>query len=227
LLDGLTVVRAAFARTVRLVATANKRPAVLRALVNDEDLEALSEIEGATSTRLVGEGRGLEGVDAREFVFGVPHAKFVNAAFAYSRPRTLNRFNGPGRGCWYAALEVQTSLAEVVFHMTDFLAQAGEFRAVVEYVEMHASLAGEFLDLRKTALHPALGRDRASAYAAGNALADAVRAEGHNGIIYPSVRHPGGTCFAALWPSAVQSVVQGGYWRAEWSGEPTPQVTPL
>lgn len=227
MLDGVTVVREAFARTVRLVATANKRPAVLRALVDEADLDALSEIEGATSNRLVGQDHGLEGVNAKEFVFGVPHARFVNAAFAYSRPRELNRFNGPGRGAWYAALEVDTCLAEVVFHMTDFLARAGEFRAVVEYVEMHASLAGEFLDLRSAPGHPALDPDPAVAYAVGNALADAVRAQGHNGIIYPSVRRAGGTCFAALWPSAVQSVAQGAYWRVEWNGSPTPAVSPL
>ena len=98
LLLGLKVVRAAFARTVRLVSTANLRRAVLSALVEDEDLAALAEIEGATSGRLIAEHRGGEGVEANELVYGVPHARFINAAFAYAKPRELNRFNGPGRG---------------------------------------------------------------------------------------------------------------------------------
>jgi RES domain-containing protein len=227
LLEGLSVVREAFARTVRLAASANKRPSVLTALVEDDDLDALWEIEGATSSRLVAEDRGLEGVDAKEFVFGMPHAKFINAAFAYSRPRELNRFNGPGRGAWYAALEVETALKEVAFHMTEFLGRTGEYKAVVEYIELHASLAGEFVDLRQVPDHPCLGAEPTRAYPVGNAIADSVRASGVNGIIYPSVRHPGGTCFAALLPHAVQSVAPGAYWRLEWSGQPEPAVATL
>ncbi|TAJ70869.1 MAG: RES domain-containing protein [Phenylobacterium sp.] len=223
-IDGLPVVREAFARTVRLVSTADRRPSVLRALVDEDDLAALAEIEGATSARLMAQDHGLESVGVGELVFGVPHARFINAAFAYSRPRELNRFNGPGRGAWYAALDVETCLAEVAFHMADFLGRTGEYRAVVEYVELHASLAGEFLDLREAADHACLRPDPAAAYPAGNALAEAVRARGLNGIIYPSVRHAGGTCVAALWPHAVQSVAPGAYWRMEWAGTPTPTV---
>ena len=48
----------------------------------------------------------------------------------------------------------------------------------------------------------------------------AARAAGHNGIIYPSVRHAGGTCIVALWPNVVQSVVQGAVYRLIWSGMP-------
>lgn len=227
MIDGLKVVREAFAKTVRLVSTANKRPSVLKALVGEEDLAALAEIESATSTRLLAQDHGIESVSAEEFVFGIPHSKFINAAFAYARPREMNRFNGPGRGAWYAALDVETSLQEVAYHGTEFLSRSGEYKARIEYVEMHASLAGEFLDLRDAPDHPSLVADPAASYPIGNALADAVRAQGHNGIIYPSVRHAGGTCFAALWPHAVQSVAQGAYWSIEWGGSPTPTISQM
>ena len=222
--DGLPVIREAFARTIRLVSTANKRPSVLKLLVDDDDLAALAEIEGATNTRLIAQERGIEKTDAHELVFGVPHAVFINAAFAYSRPRELNRFNGPGRGAWYAGLDVATCLKEVGFHMTEFLGRTGEYQAVVEYVEMVASLAGEFVDLREVPAHISLHPDTAIGYPAGNALADATRAEGLNGIIYSSVRHAGGTCIVALWPHAVQSVAQGTYWRLTWAGSPEPKI---
>ena len=55
-------------------------------------------------------------------------------------------------------------------------------------------------------------------------LADAARARGLNGIIYPSVRHEGGTCIAALFPHAVQSVAQGDVYRMTWNGAPDPLV---
>jgi len=228
-LDGFPIVRAAFARTVRLVTSARLRASVLRALVDsDEELAALSEIEGATSARLIAQERGAGNIAAGEFVHGVPHALFVNASFAYAKPLEPNRFNGPDRGAWYAALDVRTCLDEVAFHMTEFLERSGEFRATVDYAEMFASLAGEYVDLREAdPASPCLSRDKAVGYPAGNALADAVRARGLNGIIYPSVRHQGGTCIVALWPHAVQSVAQGGLYRLTWEGSAVPRVETL
>jgi hypothetical protein len=222
--DGVPVIREAFRRTVRLVTTARLRDAVLKALVDDAELDALAEIEGATSARLIAEQRGVAGIPSRELVHGVPHAAFVNASFVYARPREPNRFNGPERGAWYAALAVETCIAEVAFHMGEFLARAGLREASVDYAEMFASMAGEFADLRGTAGHPSLDPDTRIGYRAGNALAAKVLARGLNGIIYPSVRHEGGVCIAALWPHAVQSVAQGAVYRLAWSGGPAPNV---
>src|SRR3546814_20328922 len=78
--------------------------------------------------------------------------------------------------------------------MTEALAATGVFEAVVEYAELFASFAGEFLDLRGHVDHPALHPDKSIGYPQGNALADAARARGLNGIIYPSVRHETGIC---------------------------------
>ena len=64
------------------------------------------------------------------------------------RAREANRFNPAGRGAWYAGFEVQTAIAEVRFHITRALRDAGSYEAVVEWSEMWASMAGEFVDLR-------------------------------------------------------------------------------
>jgi RES domain-containing protein len=214
-------------RAVRLVATARLRDPVLLALVDPALLDDLAEIEGATSARRRAE-TATAGGGGGALPAGRPHANFVNAAFAYFRPRELNRFNGPGRGAWYAALAAATALAEVTFHLARELQRTGSWHATVDYAEMWASFAGDFVDLRGVAPPPpCLDPDIAVGYPAGNALADAVRAEGLNGIVYPSVRDPGGTCLVALWPHVVQSVRQGGVWRVCWAGSPTPSITPL
>jgi RES domain-containing protein len=224
-IEGLPVVREAFPRVVRLVTTARLRESVLRALVDADELEMLAEIEGATSQRLVAQARGTPGLPAKELVYGVPHSVFINAAFANAKPRELNRFNGPDRAAWYAALNVETALHEVTFHITEFLARTGVYEATVDYAELFASLAGEFVDLRAAPEHPSLNADKDAGYPVGNALADAIRAQGLNGIIYPSVRKQGGTCFAALFPHVVQSVAQGDVWRMVWSGSQKPKVS--
>lgn len=218
-LTNLPTIREAFPRTIRLVSSARLRDPVMVPLADDEgDLALLAEIEGATSGRLIAEDRGLGALTADELVHGVPHAKFINASFAYSKPREPMRFNPANRGAWYAALAVETCIAEVGHHLTKALADAGDFNAVVEYGEMLASMAGVFIDLRDTPDHPGLNPDTAAGYPAGNLLAAQARADGHNGIIYPSVRHHGGTCIAALWPNVVQSVAQGAMYRLTWAG---------
>lgn len=220
-MDGLPLVREAFPRTVRLVASARLRNAVLAPLADsDDEVALLAEIETATNGRLISEERGRGGVSVAELVHGVPHAKFINASFAYAKPREPNRFNPAERGAWYAALAVETCIAEVGHHLTSALADAGDFHAVVEYSEMLSSMAGIFVDLRQAPDHQCLDPNPAVGYPAGNAVAAATRAAGHNGVIYPSVRRAGGTCVAALWPNVVQSVVQGAMYRLTWSGTP-------
>jgi hypothetical protein len=209
----------AIERTVRLVATARLRDPVLRGLVGANFLDDLAEIEGATSGRMNQQARGGERLSAAELVAGQPHAAFINAAFSYWRPRELNRFNGPGRGAWYSALTLETCVSEVAFHMTRELVRVNDFNATVDYAEMFASFAGSFVDLREadrslTCLNP----EPAVGYPAGNALAGEAIAKGHNGIVYPSVRHNGGTCLVALFPAAVQSVAQGRVVRLRWQG---------
>jgi RES domain-containing protein len=210
-------------RAVRLVATARLRDPVLLGLIARPLLDDLAEIEGATSARL-----RSERTESEIYSIGRPHAAFVNAAFTYFRPRELNRFNGPERGAWYAAFELQTSLAEVSFHIRRELDRVGDYHATVDYAEMWASFAGAFVDLRGIEPRPVcLDPDPAVGYPAGNALATEAMAEGHNGIVYPSVRQPGGTCLVALWPHVVQSVAQGAIWRVHWAGMPDPTVTPV
>ncbi len=218
-IDGVPLIRDAFPRTVRLVSSARLREAVLAPLADGEgELALLAEIEGATSSRLIAQERGLSGLNSDELVHGVPHAKFINASFAYAKPRQPMRFNPANRGAWYAALHVDTCIAEVGFHLTRALADVGDFNAIVDYCEMWASMAGLFADLRQQPGHKSLDPDMAIGYPAGNAFAAAVRAGGHNGILYPSVRAQGGTCFVALWPNVVQSVAQGALLRLSWSG---------
>ncbi len=224
MLDGLTIIRGAFQRTVRLVSTARLRPPVLQDLVPAEMLDQLYEIEGATSGRLNGQWRGTGGIEQTEFVYDVPHAHFINASFAYAKPAKPNRFNDGRRGAWYAALAVETCLEEVKFHLIEELNNIGRYDTRVEYAEMHASFAGEFLDLTAANDHECLNPSPEIGYPVGNAVAEAARSKGINLIMYPSVRHPGGTCFAALSPHVVQSVAPGDVWEMAWQGEPTPRI---
>ncbi|HBS49140.1 MAG TPA: hypothetical protein DEA05_03170 [Rhodobacteraceae bacterium] len=211
---------------VRLISATHHKPPVLRGLVDgDEEAEILAGIEGETSARLIAEREGSPALDRRELAFarrsrdlalyGQGH---VNAAFTYTRP-TGNRFNTGARGAWYCAWDMLTSAQEVGFHRTRELGFIGRFEDEARYVELLADFIGDFPDLHGTR-HPALDPEPERGYLAGQRLAAELRAEGHRGLIYPSVRNPGGRCFVAFDPGIIQNVRPGASWKLVWQGRP-------
>jgi RES domain-containing protein len=214
--------------TVRLISTGRLKAPVLSPLAaNFGALEDLASLESATNARLQAQESGLPGLDPRELVFGRAGYTFINAAFTHTRPGG-NRFNGEERGAWYCAFEVETSLGEVAFHLTRELEAIGRFDNVTDYAELLTDFFGPFHDLRgiEAAAEPALREEPRVAYPAGQALARHLRTEAtSNGIVYPSVRHAGGVCLVVFRPDLVQNLRQGGIWRLEWQGAPTPTKT--
>jgi RES domain len=216
--------------TVRLIPTGRLKQPVLKPLAKDEAaLSDLAELESVTSGRLTAQKGGLLELDPRELVFGSPGYTFINAAFTYTRPGG-NRFNGGDRGAWYCAFFAETALAEVSFHLTRELEAIGRFENVTDYAELIADFVGNFHDLRGSefASHACLSPETSTAYPAGQALARELRLQHQEiGVIYPSARHQGCACLAPFYPSIVQNLRQGGIWRLEWKGEPSPVMTAI
>jgi hypothetical protein len=215
--------------TIRLVNSGRlKAPALAPLAADASALATLQALEGVTSERLRAERGGLTALDPRELVFGRPGYSFVNAAFAYTRPGG-NRFNDDARGAWYAAFTARAALAEVTWHLTRELVAIDRFDTSSDFAELRADFIGPFHDLRgvRTPSHRALDPDPTIGYPAGQTLARALRADGSNGIVYPSVRASRGTCLVAFRPDLVQHVRQGGIWRLRWSGSATPTVSRL
>lgn len=216
--------------TLRLIPSGRARPPALSRLGDTFGaLQDLAALEGMTNDRLAAGRSAHEGIDASELVpAGTPNATFINAAFCHPR-ETGNRFNSGQRGAWYAALEIETSLAEVAFHLTRELEAIGRFENATDYVALHAQIDGRFHDLTdaRWQTHLALNPDPAVGYAAGQSLARELFAQGSDGIIYPSCRRPGGLCVAVFRPRLIRSVVQGGLWRLTWEGSPQPTITEI
>ena len=207
--------------TIRLIPTAYHKPPVLSPLVDtDEERAVLEEIEGLTSGRLKAERSGLSALDARELAYGVWGASYINAAFAYTRPEG-NRFNDGTRGAWYCAFEDLTAIEEVAYHRTRELTRIGVFEDEALYQGLLAGFIGEFHDARSLKRGDGiLGGNPDTAYPLGQDLANQLRTDGGRGIIYPSVRHPKGTCLVAFYPHIVQNVRLGARWKVSWNGSP-------
>ena len=194
------------------------------ALIADDDghLATIFELDHATNDRLRGEHDGLPGIGVHELLWGVPHYRVVNAAFTHPHPLG-SRFNGPERGAWYAARDLATSQAEVAFHRSVALAEIGWWEDSVTYDDYLSDVSAELHDLRKPQTYVAcLDPD---SYVASQALADRLLASGSLGVVYPSVRDPGGSCVACFRPAIVGNVRRHLTCRFTWSGSATPKIT--
>ena len=211
--------------TCRLIPSrfAQLEDSVLQGIAQDvSHLQDLFDLDNATNQRLLGERGGLVGIGIDELVFGTPNFRIVNAAFAYPRPEG-SRFNDGERGAWYCAFEMETALAEVVFHKTVEYQEINRFDDCVDYQAYLADFTNEFHDLREPQKNFAACLNPRS-YLASQELAERLLALGSLGLIYPSVRRSGGTNLACFRPALVGNVRRASAWRMAWTGNPEPEI---
>lgn len=169
-----------------------------------QTLADLSELDAATNERKIAERGGNAAIGPGELLYGVPEAHIVNAAFAHPGPAG-GRFNDAHRGAWYAGFALETSVREVAYHKRRFLrdARIGE-RLNFEYQDFLADFAGQFHLLDRGEMRRCLRAEPVpQCYLAGQTLAAKLLEAGAEGIVYPSVRHRGGTCIACFRPALV------------------------
>lgn len=210
--------------TCRLIPSrfADKEDSVLSGIAeNNDHLRDLFDLDNATNERLMGEHGLLPGIGIDELVFGVPNFRMVNAAFTYARPEG-SRFNNGDRGAWYCAFDVDTALAEIIFHKTVEYQEIDRFDDSVSYQCLLADFSSEFHDLRAAkgyadCLDP-------ESYIASQQLAAQLLEEGSLGIIYPSVRRQGGTNLVCFRPALVMNVRRDAAYQLTWDGTVVPEV---
>jgi hypothetical protein len=190
-----------------------------------EDLEAITELEAWTNDRVSTELGILNVVPREEWVVGQPMASVVMAAFCHPRPGG-GRFSSPDRGAWYAGRTVETSVAEQVYHRTRELAEVGHFDTRMQMRLYHADFRAEFHDIRAGSRRFNALYDPDS-YTVSQRFARELLDAGANGIVYRSVRHPGGECLACFRPRLVLKVRVAAHYEFRWDGKPEPHVRRL
>lgn len=174
---------------------------------DDDLLSDLTELEGATNDRLLGESGKLPGVSAIELVSGFRLAHIVNASFTHANPLG-GRFHSAGRGAWYAGFETKTAEAEVTYHRANELKEVGwNDEETHPYLDYLADFRHEFHDIQQDSdfaecLDP-------NSYVSSQMLGRTLLTSGSVGIVYPSVRHAGGVCIVCFRPPLVLNVRVG------------------
>jgi hypothetical protein len=173
------------------------------------DLEAVMELAGWTNDRLVAEH--IDRLPRDEWVYGVPNASVVMAAFLHAAPGGM-RFNGPDLGAWYAAGDISTAAAEVGHHLRRETVARGVAGMTRVYRAYTATLQGEYLDIRgQQSARPELYMS--DSYAEAQKFGEAVRVSGGAGILYDSLRRRSGVNVVAHRPRNIVGVTQADHYE--------------
>jgi hypothetical protein len=131
-----------------------------------------------------------------------------------------SRFTDGSYGVYYAAKTIETAVAETRFHRSRFLAATRE--PPIE-IDMRSYASDIDADLHTIAglqaTLPDIYAPDPDMYGPAQAFARSLRDTGSNGIVYSSVRYPGGECIAVFRPAVMQPVVQGKHYCYVWNGE--------
>jgi hypothetical protein len=218
------LVRVRWTATCRLIPSRYPSVGLFDAITSPDDLNAILELEAWTNDRLSTELGILHRLPADEWVMGEPMASVVMAAFCHPRPGGA-RFSTDDRGAWYAARTIETALVESVYNRTQELVEIGHFDTRVQMRLYHADFGASFHDIRGRPAEDAVYDP--TSYAQSQSFARELLTHGSNGLLYNSVRHPGGQCIACFRPKLVKRVRVVAHYEYVWEGKPEPRVRRL
>lgn len=210
--------RTAWRQSHRLIASRYPTVGLYDRIADPADLEVVFAIEALTNARLRDEVGQLELVPPAERISGAG-STVVMAAFTHLNPEG-SRFSDGGYGVYYAADDLETAVAEVSHHRALFMSRTAEPAMDIDLRLITASLNPEQHLLHD--LHP-LGPAAAAwldpvDYAAPQRLGRRLHEAGSWAVLYPSVRHEGGSCVGVFRPRLLQNAKAAAHIALHWDG---------
>lgn len=218
-------------RTHRLIASRYPPVGVFDDIAADaEELRVAFLLEAATNDRLALLERRLGLLPDDDILHG-DGASLVMAAFLHAS-ETGARFTDARLGAWYAAHDIETAIAETLYHADRRLRHsAGAFPSAIQIRELIADIDCALVDIRgQQAARPELYAPDPADYGPAQRFAAGLRwpagdAAPENGIVYGSVRRAGGVNVCLFRPPLVPlPVLQGDHYEYRWNGAGTASV---
>lgn len=183
------------------------------AVADPADLDAVFALEALTNDRLREQLGHLRRIPPERRVSG-PGTTPVMSAFTHVHPDG-GRFSTAKFGAYYAARELPTAIAETVYHRERFLRASNEPPIDLQMRSYQGNVRADLHDVRGgdwPRLHDP------HSYAISQAFATRLRDKGSEGIVFDSVRKPGGQCVALFYPDLIGPVKQGPHLLYRWDG---------
>ena len=224
-MDAPNVVRVTWAKTHRITRSRFPPVALFEDIADPADWNAILSAEAKTSTRLVEHVGMLDLVPEERRVAGAG-ASWAMAPFVHASTDRPSRFSDGSFGVCYAGDCIEVALFETMHHHAAFMAATKEapgwtsdFRELVGVLdaELHdVTDTGRFAEVHDPENH-----------ATSQDLGAMLRAANSNGVLYRSVRFPGGLAVALFWPDVAGIPAQGEHFSYYWDGGKVSQVRNL
>lgn len=211
--DAPPQVRVKWDRTWRIIRSIYPPIDLFEDIADPRDWEALVAVEAKTTPRIRDEVGRLGKVPPDRRVAG-PGSSLVMAPFVHCSPLRPGRFTDGSYGLYYAGDAEEVALAETIHHHARFMAATAEapgwtsdFRALIGPIDRALQDVSEVAAV----LDP-------EDYGLSQTLGARLRADGSDGVTWPSLRMPGGRCIGVFWPDVVPIPVQGAHFSYHWDG---------
>jgi hypothetical protein len=201
---------------VRIIRSAFPPIDLFEDIADPADWPLLLSAEQKTNPRIMTTIGNLDLVPADRRVGG-NGASYLMAPFAHVSPNRPSRFTDGSYGVLYVGHVFETALFETIHHHGRFMASTAEEPGwTSQFREIVLSIGADLHDLRGIEpANPVLDPD---SYLASQRLAAALKTNGADGLVYPSIRHPGGECVGLFYPDCASEPVQGRHLDYHWDG---------
>ena len=202
----------------RIVRTLHPPIDLFEDVADPEDWPLLIAAEMKTNPRLAETIGKLDLVPPDRRVSG-PGASYLMAPFTHVSPERPSRFSDGQFGVLYLGRSFETALAETIHHHEVFMTTTNQMPGwTSQFRELLIDVDGMLRDIRgeKSDFSMFLSP---SDYTKAQNLSALLRNSGTDGIVYPSVRDPGGECAALFHPNLASNVIQGRHLDYHWNGE--------
>jgi hypothetical protein len=204
-----------WAPSYRAIASKYPTVSVYDRIADAANFAALLEIEALTNPRACEEAGPYRKVRPQDAIAG-PGSTPIMASFVYSGP---SRFCDGSYGVYYAAREEETAIAESRYHTELFLRATRQPSIDVDKRLYAATIEGDFDDIRPRSMRSKLYAAAPDDYGYSQRYAHRLYARNRvDGIVYRSVRRPGGECVAAFRPRSVSRPHIRKYIQFRWDG---------
>lgn len=214
--ENLPVARVEWKSAVRIIRSAFPPIDLFEDIADPADWPLLISAEQKTNPRIMVTIGNLDLVPPDRRVGGAG-VSYLMSPFTHISMDRPSRFTDGSYGVLYAGKIFETALFETIHHHTRFMARTAEAPGwTSQFREIILSVSADLHDLRHVdATDPAFDPD---SYIASQGLAIALRAAGSDGMVYPSIRHPGGECVGLFYPDRASDPVQGRHLDYHWDG---------
>ena len=194
-------------------------------IADPADWDAILSAESKTHPRVAESVGMLDLVPENRRVAG-EGASWAMAPFVHTSLDRPSRFTDGSFGVYYAGDCLEVALFETIHHHQKFMAATDEPAGwTSDFRELVGSVDADLHDIADVEVFADLFHHEE--YTKPQVLAQVLREQSSNGLLYRSVRYPDGMAIALFWPDVAGIPIQGKHFSYYWNGEIVSQVKNL